>query len=171
MQQNKIAIGFLVIACILLSTACKVGYSFTGASLSPDVKTISVQNFPNYAPIVQPTLSRSFTERLKDKFVSQTSLTLVNKDGDLNFEGSVIGYATSSIGIQANEIAAQNRLTITLSVKFTNKKDEKQNFEQQFSKFANYNSSLTLSSVEADLIKQINEQLVDEIFIKAASNW
>ena len=156
----------------LLSTSCKTNrYSFTGASISPDVKTVSVQYFPNYAPLVQPALSQSFTEALKDKFLSETGLSLINKNADLNFSGSITGYSVQPIAIQGNEKAALNRLTITINVKFTNQKDEKQNFETPFSRYTDYESSFNLSSVEMSLIKEINNQLVQEIFNKAVVNW
>src|SRR6187551_2164284 len=105
-------------------TGCHV-YSFTGASISPDVKTVSIQLFPNRAPIVQPSLSNAFTEKLKDKFVSETNLSLVKDNGDLNFEGAITDYNTQPTAITGNDNASLNRLTITVSVKFTNTKDSK----------------------------------------------
>ena len=169
MQRSR----FLLISAllILLLHGCKVNYSFTGASIAPEVKTVSVQYFPNYAPLVQPTLSQVFTESLKDKFLSETNLVLVEGDGDMNFEGAITGYAISPIAIQGNETAALNRLTITIKVKFTNTKNEKQNFDTAFSRYEDYESSLDLSSVEEGLIKQINDQLVELIFNKAVVNW
>ncbi len=161
----------LIVAVILAIYSCKVKYSFTGASIAPDVKTVSIQFFKNNAPLANPTLSQSFTEALKDIFNSQTNLGLAASGGDLNFEGAITGYSTSPVAIQGNDAAALNRLTITVSVKFTNLKDEKQNFEQSFSRFADYSSSENLSSVEANLIRDINGQLVQDIFNRAVSNW
>jgi hypothetical protein len=160
-------------SCILclIFPSCKVNYSFTGASIPPDVKTVSVQYFPNNASVVQPTLSQSFTEALRDIFTSQTNLSLINKGGDLNFEGSITGYNVVPVAIQSNDAAALNRLTITVSVKFTNKKNEKQNFESSFSRFADFNSSQNLSAVEDQLIKDINNQLTQDIFNKSVTNW
>lgn len=162
---------FLLVSFYLLLYGCKINYSFTGASIAPEVKTVSIQYFPNYAPLVQPTLSQTFTESLKDKFLSETNLVLVDKFGDMNFEGAITGYSISPIAIQGNETAALNRLTITINVEFTNTKDEKQNFESAFTRYEDYESSLDLSSVEEDLIKQINDQLVEAIFNKAVVNW
>jgi hypothetical protein len=149
-----------------------MGYSFTGASISPDVKTVSIQYFANNASLVVPTLSRLFTDALRDYFTSQTNLVLVDRNGDLNVEGSITGYTIQPIAIQGNETAAQNRLTITVTVKFTNKKNEKQNFENKsFSRYQDYPSSQNLSAVQDQLIKQINDQLVDDIFKQAVVNW
>ena len=146
-------------------------YSFTGASVSPDIKTISIKYFTNLAQLAPPTLSQVFTEAMKDKFISQTNLTMVERNGDLNFEGTITGYSTSPIAIQGNETAAKNRLTITVNVKFTNQKDEKMNFETTFTRYSDFDSNAILSSVETVLIKDINTQLVQDIFNKAIINW
>lgn len=159
----------LIIFAIIL-TGCKV-YSFTGAAISPDVLTVSIQYFPNNAPIVNPNLSPAFTEKLKDKFITQTNLSLVQSQGDLDFSGTITGYSTQPIAIQENETAALNRLTITVSVKFVNQKDPKQDFESSFSRYADYDSRQSLASVEDELIRLINEQLVDDIFNRAVINW
>jgi predicted oxidoreductase len=160
----------LIIFFLAFETSCHV-YSFTGASISPDIKTVSIQLFPNRASIVQPSLSNAFTEKLKDKFVSETNLSLVKDNGDLNFEGAITDYNTQPTAITGNDNASLNRLTITVSVKFTNTKDSKQDFETNFSSYADYASNQSLSSVEKDLIIQINSKLVDEIFNKAVVNW
>jgi len=159
------------ILVILFITGCKMSYNFNGASIPPEVKTISIQFFPNYAPTVQPTLSQAFTEKMKDKFISQTNLKLVDKNGDINFEGSITGYDVTPIAIQGNDIAAKNRLTITIKVKFTNTKDEKQNFETSFSRYADYSSNQNLASIETTLIDNIDSQIIDDIFNKSVSNW
>lgn len=159
----------MAVAC----SSCKfVNYSLNGGSIDyTKIKTISIQYFPNNAPIVQPSLSQSFTEALRDKFSSQTKLNSISRGGDLNIEGSITGYSTQPIAIQGDETAAMNRLTITVSVKFTNKIDETQDFEQNFSRYADYLSTVSISSVEESLIKQINEQLVEDVFNKAVVNW
>lgn len=158
-----------MISSVLLS-ACGI-YSFTGASISPEVETVSVAYFPNNAPMVQPTLSNTFTESLKDKFISQTNLDLLNDNGDLHFEGSITGYKVKPIAIQANETAAQNRLTISVKVAFTNAFDEENNFSKSFSRFADYSSTQDLSTVETQLIEQIVGELTEDIFNKAVANW
>jgi hypothetical protein len=166
--------GTLLILSLFIITAfagCRLKYSFTGGNVDPNIKTISILTFPNNATIVQPTLSQSLTEALRDKFSSQTKLTLVSRDGDLNIEGSITGYTTTPQAIQGNQTAALNRLTIVISVKFTNKLDEKMNFEQTFSRYEDYQSSLSLASVELSLIKDIDDALVEDVFNKAVVNW
>lgn len=156
---------------ILPLNGCKVHYSFNGASIPPEAKTVSVLYFQTNATLAPPILSQAFTEALRDKLSSQTRLGLVSKGGDLNFEGSITGYATTPIALQSNDQSAGNRLTITISVKYTCSFDEKKNFEQTFSRFADYKGSESLSSRESDLIKDINEQLVQDIFNRALNDW
>ena len=162
-------LGIFVFASILL-VACGV-YSFTGASISPDAETVSIGYFQNNASMVQPTLSNSITEKLKDQFISQTNLKLTDVSGDLQFEGEITEYKVKPIAIQANETAAQNRLTISVKVNFTNNLDENQNYSQSFSHYADFDSSQDLSSVETELIDQIIEVLSENIFNKAVANW
>lgn len=167
----KQAVFYLMIVLPLwLLAGCGV-YSFTGASISPEVETISIDYFPNKAPLIQPTLSQAFTDALKDKFINETNLDLVADNGDLHIEGEITEYSAQPQAIQGNEIAALNRLKITVKVKFINKYDEKQNFESSFSRFQDYESALTLAEVEETLIQQINEELVQDIFNKAVVNW
>ncbi len=163
---------FLVLAVLALAvTACKVSYTASGADIEPDVKTISVEYFPNYAPLVQPNLSQNFTEALKDIFITRTNLSLVSREGDLQFSGSITGYSVTPIAAQANETAAQSRLTITVKVIFKNIKHPEKDFEQSFTRFADFDSSEALSSVEDALIETINAELTENIFNRAVVNW
>lgn len=161
-------IYFLLLFIML--NGCGV-YSFTGANISADTKTISIQYFPNNAPLRQPMFSQVLTQALKDKFASQTNLSQVSTNGDLSLEGEITGYSISPTAIQANQQAAQNRLTVTIKVKFVNNKDEKQSFETNFTRYIDYDSQKNLSAVEGDLIKTLTDQLVDDIFNKAVVNW
>jgi hypothetical protein len=156
---------------LVLLAGCKVNYSFTGASISPDIKTVSIAYFPNYAPLAQPTLSQVFTESLKDYFLSQTSLKLTDKYGDIEFSGEIIDYKTEPMAVTQDETAAVNRLTITVKVKYRNSHDESQNFEKTFSKNETYDSSRNLNEVEPELIPQIVDQIVQDIFNASLGNW
>ena len=148
-----------------------MSYSFTGASIPVQARTLSVDYFTNQAPLVVPTLSQTLTDALRDRFTSQTSLEIINRGGDLAVEGEITGYSTQPVAIQGNEQAALNRLTITVRVRFVNKFDEKQNFEQNFSRFEDYPFNANLNSVQDGLIQQIVDALVDDIFNKAVVNW
>ena len=143
----------------------------SGASIAPDVRTFHIKYFQKTAALGPSFLSQEFSEKLKDKFLSQTNLKLSDKDPDLVFEGSITNYAVTPLAIQADETASKNRLTITVSVKFTNIKNDKQNFDSSFSRFADYDSNLSLSAVENNLIREINEQLTEDVFNKSFINW
>ncbi len=160
----------LLLLLLLQISGCGV-YSFTGASISPETKTISIQRFPNNALTVEPTLSQKFTDALRDKFAHETNLIVMNKGGDLQIEGSITNYRTSPVAIQANETAAQTRLTISVEVVYVNTLDDSKNFKSSFSRFQDYPSTQNLSEVQDMLIDQINEMLIQDIFDKAVVNW
>ena len=166
---NKIIKYSLIFSLIVLS-ACKIGYSFTGANIAPDVKTISVEYFPNHAMLVNPNLSQSFTESLKDKFVNQTSLELVKEDGDLQFAGEIITYKTTPAAIQG-DLASQTRLTIAIKVSYINTKDSEQDFDKTFSGYTDFPSDKSLDEVEDEAVLEITEKIISDIFNASVSNW
>jgi hypothetical protein len=162
---------WLLVLLIAVPAGCKVSYSFSGASISPQVKTLSVQYFQNRAPLVQPGLSQYITDALIDKCKSQTNLAIVNGIGDVNFEGEITDYNTRPQTVAADAQAAMNRFTITVKVKFTNSVDPDLSFEQTFSRYQDYNSNLDLSQVEKQLSDEIVEMIVEDIFNQAFVNW
>lgn len=169
MKKLNILIWVVILATAALSACTSFGYSFTGSETN--AKTISIDFFANKASIIQPSLSQTFTEALRDKFVNQSKLELVNRNGELQMEGEIVGYSVSPVAIQGNETAALNRLTIKVNVRYTNTLDEKQSFEQTFSSYLDYASNVNLSSVEDQLIGEITDKLVEDIFNKALVNW
>ena len=169
MMKLKTLAILLSITGLMFLVSCSGGYSFTGAEVT--AKTIIIDYFPNRASLVQPNLSNVFTETLKDKFVSQTSLELVNYGGELKLEGEITNYKVTAQAFQGNETSAQNRLTITVKVKFTNLNDPDKDFETNFSRYADFESSQSLSTVESQLIEEITEELAVDIFNKALVNW
>jgi hypothetical protein len=152
-------------------TACQVSYKFNQASVSPDTKTVSIDLFQNFASLAGPGLNQQFTEALKDVFLTQTNLTLVTTGGNIHFSGAITGYSIKPVAIQGNESAALNRLTITVNVKYENTKNEKENFETSFTRFADYDSNLNFSDVEEKVTQEVIDQLTQDIFNKAFSNW
>jgi hypothetical protein len=170
-RKKQIVLVALGLLTALSLATCRGGYSFTGASLSPDIKTITIDYFQNMAPIVMPTLSNTFTEALISKFRQRTRLGFLDVGGDLTFEGEITNYGEQSIAIQANETAAQNRLTITVKVRFTNALDEKQSFDKSFSGYEDYDSALSLDAVQDNLIPKIVDKLTEQIFNDSVANW
>lgn len=149
-----------------------VKYSLSGASIPPAAKTFSVAYFPNNATMVAPMLSSTLTDALVDKFSRQTRLTQVEEGGDFAFEGEIINYTSTTASVSSNDYAILNRLTITIRVRFTNVVDEKASWANRtFTAYEDYESTKLLNEVEGDLIPQIVDKLVTDIFQAAASNW
>lgn len=169
-STNQTWILLLILFPGLLS-GCSMKYSFTGASIPPEVKTISIKYFQNNASLIVPSLSQKLTDGLRDKFTSETNLNLVNDGGDLLLEGSITDYQTSPVAIQGNDQAALNRLTIAIDVNYTNTVDDNLSFESKFSRYADYSSSQNLTEVQEGLIEEINQMLIEDIFNKAVINW
>lgn len=163
--------SLIILGCLIIAVSCKINYSFTGAALSADVKTFSVGYFPNRAPLVNPTLSDYFTEELRDKLSRQTSLDNVTEGGDLEFSGSITGYDVKPMAIQEGDLAAQNRLTVKISVNYINNKDHEKDFESTFSAYADFSSTQIISDVEDELIETIIEQINEDIFNKSIASW
>ena len=164
-------VTILCALALLALGACSGGYSFTGASIPPDAKTISVAQFPNYATTVNPQLSQKLTDDLRNLFSSQTSLNVVNGDADMEVAGEITSYTTRAAALSSNDEVSMNRLSITIKVRFTNKKDQKSDFEQSFTRYRDYNAQLNFSSVESSLMSEIVSELCDDVFNKAVVNW
>lgn len=162
----------LLFAVLLPMAGCRLSVSLTGSDIDARAKTVYIQTFRNNATLVNPTLSQEFTNALKDRVQSQTPLSIIDtQNGDYSIEGEITGYSINPVAIQGNETAAMNRLTITVNVRFTNKFDEKKNFEQTFSRYIDYNSSQNFTAIESSLVNEINDALTEDIFNKAFVNW
>lgn len=158
---------FSIVTTVLV--ACGA-YSFTGGNTG-DAKTIQVDFFPNQAPLIEPTLSQRFTQDLQDLFTRQTNLTLVQAGGDLHFEGEITDYRVNPMSATADQTAAQNRLTIIVNVRFTNRLNEKDDFEKQFSFYYDYPASQQLNSVLDSALDEIFERITQDIFNASVAKW
>jgi hypothetical protein len=164
-------VSFVLFALIAFAS-CSVKYSFSGASISPQVKTISIQYFQNRASLVQPGLSQGLTDALIDKCKAQTKLSFVsNSIGDVNFEGEITDYNTKPLTVSADATAAMNRFTIAVKIKFTNVIEPNLSYDKTFMRYQDYDSNRNLSDVEGTLVKVIVDQLVEDIFNEAFVNW
>ena len=165
---------FIVSALLLISSVLLIAcgaYSFTGGSTG-DAKTLQIDFFSNQAPLIEPTLSQRFTQDLQDLFTRQTNLTLIKSNGDLYFSGEITGYRVNPMSATAAQTAAQNRLTVTINVRFVNKLIEKDNFEKQFSFYSDFdaNAQLTGGVLEAAL-DEIIERITQDIFNASVAKW
>lgn len=156
---------------LLISFGCKMTVSLTGADIDENIKTATIEIFENQAPLTNPNFSRIMTEALRDKFIRQTKLKLINEGGDVNFRGTITGYSTVAVAVSGTETASLTRLSITVSIEYSNKQDEAKNFNQSFTRFADFNSTQNLSQVEDALMTEISTQLVQDIFNRAFLNW
>ena len=169
-MMKRLSLHIVSILVVVFLHGCGI-YSFSGASIPPEAKTVSVQYFPNQSQLINPTLSNDFTTALRDAIMNQTPLDMVDADGDLAFEGEITDYRTTPVTITAGQTAALNRLTITVNVRFVNRFDETKNFESRFSHYEDYPSDQDLNSVQESLTGTIIEALVEDVFNKALVNW
>ena len=161
--------SLFIIHCSLL-TSCGI-YSFSGTTLSPDLKTVSIINFTMNAAGGPANLPTQFNEKMKEYYQRNTNLKLLPTNGDLQLEGSISGYEVTPVAPTSQDQAAVTRLTITVQVKFSNIKDETKNFDQNFSFFKDFPQGQTLSQNEKRLIDAIFDQIVQDIFNKSAGDW
>ena len=163
---------FLLFVLLTGISGCKV-YSFTGASLPADVKTVSVEQLRNSASNAPALLNQTITEALKNKLITEASLRQVTYDADVVFKGSITGYSFSAQAPTAQLQSGVNRLTITIQISYENKKYPKDSWKQPetFSRYADAPGSANLNDVQDALINDIVKQLMDEIFNKAFVKW
>jgi len=162
---------FLIFSMVLASQSCGV-YSLSGASIPPEMKTLSVQFFENNAALVVPYLSQQFTEGLKERIRNQSRLSIVRTEADANFEGRITDYSIRPVAIQGNDRAGLNRITVTVNVKYSNALKPELNFEQSFQAFQEFSLNQgPIQTQEQKLIALIIRQLTEDIFNKAFANW
>ena len=160
----------LYITVLLSVVSCGI-YSFTGTNIQSDVKTITIPFVEYKALRVNPSLSNDLTEALQEKFRKLTSLEQVDEDGDLELVCEITGYEVKPQAITAGEVAAQNRLTVTVKIEFTNRKYPEDDVSQSFSGYEDYDSTNSLDAVEAGLCETIIEKIVEDIFNATVAQW
>ena len=172
--MRKLLSGLCVAAALALTAlivhSCGI-YSFSWTSIQPDVKTVTINYFEYKALRVNPSLSNELTEAIKDQFRRLTRLEEVDIEGDLEISGEITGYDVKAMAVTADEVAAQNRLTVNVKIYFTNRKYPEDDFEKSFSAYADYDSSNTLDAMESQLCEEIIEKLVEDIFNATVANW
>lgn len=168
----KITERTAVLLCILAFalTSCGI-YSFSGTSIQPDVKTVTINYFDYKALRMNPTLSNDITEALRTEFRKMTRLEQVDMDGDIEITGEVTGYDVSAAAVTADEVAAKNRLTVSVKITFTNRLYPEEDFDKSFSQYEEYDSTNSLDAVESSLCADIIKKLVDDIFNASVANW
>jgi hypothetical protein len=169
--MRYISLSVLFFALALVSSSCKVSYSFSGANTG-SLSTVSVQYFQDHSNLAPVNLPQTFTDELRDFIQRQTKLKLTNNFGDANFEGEIRVYdGQRPVAISGNDQATLNRFTISVNVKYTNSQNPKLNFEQTFSQYQDYDSRRSFSEVESELTDEIVKLIVEDIFNRAFVNW
>ena len=156
----------------LFTTSCSVSYKFNGASIDySKVKTIQIAEFPIRSSYVWGPMGPIFNNQLKNKYADHTKLIQVKRNGDLKLEGEITKYEQRNKAVTSEGYSAQTELSITVNVRFTNNKNHDKDFEQSFTAQQSFNNTLSLNSVQEDLVNQIVEDLCDQIFNKTVADW
>lgn len=153
---------------VFLNSGC---YSLKGISIAPEVKTFYVEEFGNKALNAVPAMEQTFTEALKEKIRRETRLTYTETDPDIVFSGNVVGFDIIAEAPKAGENVVQNKLTIKITIDYTNEKKEKENWKQTFSYFYKFDSDQNLFDIQDQAIDEIYESIIDDTFNKAFNNW
>ncbi|MDA6071830.1 LPS assembly lipoprotein LptE [Flavobacterium sp. AC] len=162
--------SLLALMSLFMLSGCSV-YNFTGTG-KIDAKTFQVNFFQNNADLIEPGIDRQFTLALQDLIQNQTNLNLVSNSGDLVYEGEIVDYRTTPMTATADQQAAQNRLTIRVNVRFTNKKKETDDFEKPFEFYYDYpGATLPTSAVLNTAIQTIFERITQDIFNDSLAKW
>lgn len=169
--MGRILKTVLLFAVALLLGGCGI-YSFSGTSIQPDVKSITIDLFQYKAMKVNPSLSNDLTEAIRTQFRKMTNLEQIDMDGDLEIVGEITGYDVRAAAIAAGDVAAQSRLTVTVKVSFTNRKYPEDDFtNKSFSAYADFDASNSLDAVESSLVTEIIDKLVEDIFNATVAQW
>lgn len=161
----------LVLAiAILILASCGI-YSFSGTSIQPDVKTITINYFEYKALRVNPSLSNDLTEAMRNQFRKMTKLEQVEMDGDMEITGEITGYDVTPAAVTANEVAARNKLTVTVKVSFKDRLHPEEDFDKSFSAYSEYDSTNSLDAVESTLCAEIIDKIVEDVFNASVAQW
>lgn len=164
-------LALVVAMAMIVGAGCKIQVTFKGSTIPDNIKIASVQYFENRAPYINPTLSQNFTEALKDRITTESRLLVRPGVGDVDFSGEIVGYETRPMAIQADALSQETRLTVTIKVRYQNFKDPRQNWESNFSAYQDFPSESNISAIEDELVKLIVDELTENIFNKAFSDW
>ena len=163
-----LAWGFL---CFLLSS-CSISYKMNGANINyQTTQSISIADFPNNAPLVNPTLSNALTEGIRDLFQRQTRLQMLRKGGDLEIEGEITGYTVTQGAISADSYASEGKLTITVVVHFTNNVNPEESFDKTYTSYQTYDSNLLLTDIQDELCNAMITEFAENIFNDTVARW
>ena len=170
-MTNRLYKGLAMMLTLLLM-GCAISYKFNGASINYDIiKTITISNFPNRAVYQWGPMESMFNNALSDKYVNQTKLQQVNRGGDLLLSGEITAYDQVNKSISSDGYSSMMQLKMTVKVNFENTKNHSEDFERQFSASREFDASQQLNDVQEDLVTQIIDEIVEQIFNATVANW
>ena len=169
-KRQLFSLNLMLVCLIYILAGGCVSYNFTGGSMPPNIKTISIQSFYNQSGNGPPSMSLQLTEKFKSFYQNNTKLQIVKENGDWKLEGMITKYYVQPIAPQANQTAGQTRLTITINASFIDELNNRE-FKKDFSFYADFAQSQSLSQVESELVNTILDQLVLMVFNETTSNW
>ena len=162
----------LMVTLVAVVSACSVSYKFNGASIDySKTKSIQIADFPIRSAYVWGPMGPLFNNELKDMFASHTRLAQVRRNGDLKLEGEITRYDQRNKSVSSEGYSAQTELSMTVNVRFTNNVNHSEDFEQQFTAMQTYDSSLSLNSVQNELVGKMVTDICEQIFNACVANW
>lgn len=170
-KKITLAAALVGLVCVVYSCRISMGLAPISSIDYSKVKTITIAEFPNRAEYVYAPMTTEFNQKLKDMFIQQTRLQLVNANGDLEIDGEITGYNQYNEAVAADGISSKVKLTMTVNVRYVNNTNHEEDFEQQFSAFQTYDSSLLLTDVQDDLISKMIKDITEQIFNSTVANW
>lgn len=160
------------LAILLLLASCTISYKFNGASINYDIiKTITIEAFPNRAVYQWGPMESMFNNALSDIYANQTKLQQVNRGGDLSLSGEITAYDQVNKSISSDGYSSMMQLKMTVNVRFENVKNHTEDFERQFSASREFDTSQQLNDVQEELVTQIIDEIVEQIFNATVANW
>ncbi len=173
--NNTLTILFAtVLSCLVMIgiVGCSVSYKLNGASIDyTKVKTISIRDFSNLAPLVYPPLAQRFTEDLRERFQTRTKLSLQPAGGDLNIEGEIVGYDLTAEAVQEDAYSAKTKITMRVKVRYSSRINPEEDFEKEFSSFTTFDSKIMFTDVQDALCKEMIDDIIQQIFNSTVENW
>jgi hypothetical protein len=161
-----------ILSVLVLVSACQITLTFNGASIDyTKIKSISIADFNNVAELIHPPLAQEFSERVRDKYSKQTRLKLLKTGGDMHLEGEIVGYLLTPMAVGQDSFSAETKLTLTVNVRFSNTKNEEEDFEKQYSSFRMFDSNLMINDIQDQLLAEMTEEIADNIYNDTVARW
>lgn len=156
----------------LITSSCSISYKFNGANINyQTTHSISIADFPNNAPMVNPTLSNNLSEGIRDIYQRQTRLQILRKGGDLELEGEIVGYDITQGAISTDSYASESKLTIRVTVRFTNNINPEESFDKTYTAYQTFDASRLLTDVQDELCSVMITEIAENIYNDTVARW